>query len=335
MKNLANLKALLQTPKHICIITHKNPDGDAVGSSLALKLSLQKLNHHVTAIVPNDFPSFLKWIPHQEQILRYDKNQKKCQSVIEEADLIFTLDFNDLSRCGDVADELKDISADFVMIDHHQQPSDYAKFKYSDDKMGSTCEMIFHFLEKLELLHVIDADIATCIYVGIMTDTGSFRFPATTNKTHQVVAKLIEAGADNTAIHQQTFDVNSYQRMQLLGVALNNLTVLPEYKTAFIHLNKKELMDHDYKKGDTEGFVNYGLSLQDVVFAVIFIESLDEELIKISFRSKGDFDVNQFARNYFEGGGHKNAAGGRSLKNLTETLSYFKEKLSLQTNLKQ
>lgn len=335
MENIAELKALLQTPRKICIITHKNPDGDAVGSSLALQLALQKMNHQVTAIVPNDFPIFLKWIPHQEDLLRFDKNKFESQSTINSAELIFTLDFNDLSRCGDVAEALQNINADFVMIDHHQQPADYAKFMYSDDKMGSTCEMIYHFLEKMNAINLIDKDIATCIYVGIMTDTGSFRFPATTNKTHQVVSKLIEAGADNTAIHQQTFDVNSYQRMQLLGVALKNMTLIPEFKTAYIHLSKEELEAHNYKKGDTEGFVNYGLSLENVVFAVIFIESLDEDLIKISFRSKGDFDVNQFARKHFEGGGHKNAAGGRSMRNLTDTLSYFKEKLSLQAELKQ
>lgn len=335
MKNLAELKDLLQTPRKICIVTHKNPDGDAVGSSLALQLALQKMKHEVTAIVPNDFPDFLKWIPHQEKLLRFDKNKAECKEAIHAADLIFTLDFNDLSRCGDVADALKNVSADFAMIDHHQQPADYAKFTYSDDKMGSTCEMIFHFLEHIHAVGLLDKDIATCIYVGIMTDTGSFRFPATSSTTHQVVAKLIEAGADNSAIHQQTFDVNSYQRMQLLGVALKNLSVIPEYKTAYIHLSKTELETHNYKKGDTEGFVNYGLSLAGVVFAVIFIESLDEDLIKISFRSKGDFDVNQFARTYFEGGGHKNAAGGRSMKNLTETLSYFKEKLSLQDDLKK
>lgn len=334
MKNLKELKELLQTPKHIGIVTHKNPDGDAVGSILALQFALQKMNHKVTAIVPNDFPNFLKWIPHQEKILRFDKNKAESESILSAADVIFTLDFNDLSRCGDVAETFKNTTADVVMIDHHQAPSDYAEFMYSDDQMGSTCEMIFHFLRKLKALHLIDKDIATCIYVGIMTDTGSFRFPATTSTTHQVVAKLIEAGADNSAIHQQTFDVNSYQRMQLLGVALKNLTLLPEYQTAYIHLNKEELEAHDYKKGDTEGFVNYGLSLEGVVFAVIFIESLDEELIKISFRSKGNFDVNQFARNHFEGGGHKNAAGGRSLKNLTQTLAYFKEKLSLQSDLK-
>lgn len=335
MENLKSLQNALQTQQNICIVTHKNPDGDAVGSTLALQLGLQQLDHKVTSIVPNDFPEFLKWVPNQEQILRFNKSKDECITALQQANFIFTLDFNDFSRCGDVADAFTSVKADFVMIDHHQEPSNYAKYTYSDSKMGSTCEMIYHFFDKLNRLDLINQEIATCMYLGIMTDTGSFRYPATTSITHQVVAKLIEAGANNTAIHQQTFDVNSYQRMQLLGLALKNLNVIPEYKTAYIHLNKDELNAHNYKKGDTEGFVNYALSLQGITFAVIFIESLDEDLIKISFRSKNDFDVNQFARAYFDGGGHKNAAGGRSIKNLTETISYFKEKLSLQEVLKQ
>ena len=329
MENFNALQKILSTPQSICIVTHKNPDGDAVGSTLALQLGLHQLGHKVTSIVPNDFPEFLKWVPQQEHILRYNKSKSECANAIQDANLIFTLDFNDFSRCGDVAEEFKKTKADFVMIDHHQQPAKYAKYTYSDSNMGSTCEMIYHFFDQLNILHVLNKDIATCIYLGIMTDTGSFRFPATTNITHQVVAKLIEAGANNTEIHQQTFDVNSFERMQLLGVALKNLNIISEQKTAYIHLNKEELNAHNYQKGDTEGFVNYALSLQGIVFAVIFIESLDEDLIKISFRSKGEVDVNLFARKYFNGGGHKNAAGGRSTQNLSETISFFKEKLSL------
>ncbi len=330
MKNFESLQKVLQQPQNICIITHKNPDGDAVGSSLALQMGLEKLGHKVTSIVPNDFPSFLKWAPRQSDILRYTEHQEESDAKIDEAHLIFTLDFNNFSRCGDIAEKLQNAKAEFVMIDHHQQPAEYAKYMYSDVEMGSTCEMIYHFFDKMNFIHVLDKDIASCIYLGIMTDTGSFRFPATSSTTHLVVAKLIEAGANNTEIHQQTFDVNSFERMQLLGVALKNMEVIPNQNTAFIHLNREELTSHHYQKGDTEGFVNYALSLKDIKFAVIFIESVDDEdLIKISFRSKGNIDVNLFARSYFNGGGHKNAAGGRSFKTLPETITYFKEKLSL------
>lgn len=330
MNNLAALEAFLQTPRKICVVSHYNPDGDAVGSVLGLSLFLEKWDHCVTAVVPNDFPHFLKWLPQQEQIVRYQQAENEAQRAIMEADLIFTLDFNDFSRCGDVAQALRKTKADFVMIDHHQQPTPYAKYMYSDDQMGSTCEMVFHFIHSLDKLVLIDQAIATCLYVGIMTDSGSFRFPATTSTTHRVVAQLIDKGADNVAIHQHTMDVNSYQRMQLLGVALTNLVVLKKHKTAYTYLSKKELEAHDYKKGDTEGFVNYGLSMEGIHFAVIFIESLEEDLIKISFRSKGEVDVNQFARNHFEGGGHKNAAGGKSNLSLSETIKRFKQLVHLQ-----
>ncbi|MGM0634962.1 MAG: DHH family phosphoesterase [Bacteroidota bacterium] len=321
--SIINLKAILAKPTKIAIITHKNPDGDALGSTLALFQVLQKLGHQTTPIVPNTYPDFLSWIPGEENLFNFEKNKQECIDKINEAELIFTLDFNDFSRAGKLEDVLKNASAKFAMIDHHQQPSDYAEFVYSDDQIGSTCEMIYHFMHKIDQIDLLDADIATCIYLGIMTDTGSFRFPSTTSTTHRVVADLIDAGANNSNIHQNTYDVNSYSRMQLLGTALNNLKVAEKFHTAYISLSQQELDDHHFKKGDTEGFVNYGLSLNGIKFAVIFIENKQEKIVKISFRSKGDFDVNQFARNHFSGGGHKNAAGGMSPKNLDETISDF------------
>ncbi len=209
------------------------------------------------------------------------------------------------------------------MIDHHQQPSDYAQFTYSDVSMSSTCEMVFNFIEMLGDLDRIDADIATCLYTGIMTDTGSFRFASTTSNTHKIIGTLIEHGADNSQIHNNIYDTNSYERLQLLGCALRNLKVVPEYRTAYITLSQEELNSFNFKKGDTEGFVNYGLSLKGIIFAAIFIESHQDNIIKISLRSKGGFSVNEVSRAHFHGGGHTNAAGGKSDLNMDDTIDKF------------
>ncbi len=320
---IKEIKELLSVPKKIVLIPHKNPDGDAIGSTLGLRQYLEGLGHNATVISPNEYPGFLKWIPGEEGIIKYDSDTDLATSKIKEADLIFTLDFNDLSRTGIMEQVLANTKTTYIMIDHHQQPSDYATYMYSDVSMSSTCQMIYHFIEKLDDLDKITADIATCIYIGIMTDTGSFRFRSTTSTTHRVVSDLIDKGADNTRIHEKIYDTNTLSRLQLKGVALKNLTVLPEYKTAYITLSQKELDDHNFKKGDTEGFVNIALSIAGIVFAAIFIENRGEKIIKISFRSKGVFSVNEFSRNHFEGGGHHNASGGKSNISLPETVEKF------------
>ncbi|MFL1896891.1 DHH family phosphoesterase [Aquimarina sp. 2-A2] len=315
------LKALLQESKKIVIVPHKNPDGDAIGSTLALTHYLTSLHHQVNIISPNDYPDFLKWIPGQENIINYDTDKELGEQLIAAADLIFTLDFNHLGRCGALETPLRNAEATFVMIDHHQQPDDYAFFTYSDVTMSSTCQMVYHFIEMMGDENNITPEIATCIYVGIMTDTGSFRFRSTTSTTHRVIASLIDHGADNTAIHEKIYDTNTYSRLQLQGVALKNLKVLPEYRTAYITITQEELDKHNFRKGDTEGFVNLGLSLHNIVFALIFIENKSEGIIKISLRSKGDFSVNEFSRAHFEGGGHHNAAGGKSNLSIEETVA--------------
>jgi len=314
---------LLDTPKKIIIVGHKNPDGDAVGSCLGLAKYLSKIGHTAHVVMPNDFPNFLKWLPGCNSITMYEKEVKKSTQLVNDADLIFTLDFNALHRAGDLGNLLEGAKAPFVMIDHHQQPDSYPVATYSDVTMSSTAQMVYHFIEALDGLAELDSDIATNLYTGIMTDTGSFRFPATTATTHQVIAHLIEAGANNSDIHQQIYDTNSPARIKLLGIALNNMTILEEYRTAYISLSQKELDDNLFKKGDTEGFVNYALSLKGIVFGVIFIENRQEKITKISFRSKGSFSVNEFARNHFNGGGHTNAAGGRSNTSLAETIQEF------------
>lgn len=317
------VKNLLATPQKIVVVGHKNPDGDAVGSCLGLAYFLNRIGHSATVIMPNDFPHFLKWLPGVEDIIIHDKEEEKSTSIINEADIIFTLDFNSLSRIGDLQAVLEASDAEFVMIDHHQQPDDYAVATYSDVKMSSTAEMVYHFMDALGKLDTLCTDIATQLYTGIMTDTGSFRFSSTTATTHRVIAHLVEVGANGAKIHQNIFDTNSPDRMKLLGVALNNLNILPKYRAAFITMSQKELDDHNFKKGDTEGFVNYALSVEGVVFAVIFIENKQEDIVKISFRSKGSFSVNDFARNHYSGGGHINAAGGKSSHSLNETVTEF------------
>ncbi len=314
---------LLSKPQKIVIIPHKNPDGDAIGSTLALWHYLKNRGQKAQIIAPNDFPKFLKWMPGQDQILNFEKENAQSKAYIDEATLIFTLDFNHLGRIGQVEPCLKESDATFIMIDHHQAPSDYADYMYSDVLMSSTCEMVYNFIEFLGDDDKITPEIANCIYTGIMTDTGSFKYSSTTSRTHRVVAALIDKGAENTKAHNLVYDTNTPNRLHLLGCALKNMVILEEYSTAYITLSQDELDTYGFQKGDTEGFVNYGLTLHGICFAVIFIENKDEGIIKISFRSEGDFSVNEFARKHFNGGGHTNAAGGRSDVSLKETVDYF------------
>ncbi|WP_041496744.1 DHH family phosphoesterase [Nonlabens marinus] len=315
-----SLKAVLSSPKNIVIVPHKSPDGDAVGSITALYGYLTKTGHSATMISPNDFPTFLKWMEHSDQILNYEMTRDQSDDLIADADLIFILDHNAFHRAGDLETPLSKAKATFIMIDHHQQPDDFANYMYSDTGMSSTCEMVYHFLENLDAVNTIDAAMASSLYTGILTDTGSFKYRSTTSTTLRVAANLVDLGADSEHINRRIYDVNTPTRMKLLGVALNNMVILENYRTAFITLTQKELDDNNFQKGDTEGFVNYALSLDGIVFAQIFIEKADESIIKTSLRSKGDFDVNQLAREHWNGGGHKNAAGGRSEASMQETV---------------
>ncbi len=321
--DITAIKKLLSAEKHIVIVPHKNPDGDAIGSTLGLYHYLKKHNHTVQVITPNDYPGFLKWVPGENTILKYDSQTQDSIKAIENADIIFTLDFNAFHRTGQMQSVLETSEAIKILIDHHQEPDDYATYMYSDVSMSSTCEMVYNFIHMLNDTDKIDAEIATCLYLGIMTDTGSFRFRSTTSTTHRIVAELIEKGAKNSDIHNNVYDTNSYNRLQLLGCALTNLRVIPELRTAYITLTQNELRKFDYKKGDTEGVVNYALSLENVILAAIFIEDKQEGIIKISLRSKGSFSVNEFSRAHFSGGGHNNAAGGRSETSLHSTVEKF------------
>lgn len=325
IQDIEAVKLLLSTPKKIAIIPHRGPDGDAMGSTLGLYHFLLKNNHQPTVIAPNDFPNFLAWLPGSETVKIFEKDTENCTKILEEADLIFTLDFNAFHRTGDMEHTLAKLTAPFIMIDHHEKPHNYAAYTYSDTSYGSTCEMIYNFILFLDKKEDLDKTIATCIYTGILTDSGSFRFPKTTGNTHRIVAELIDLGVENTEIPVLLFDNSSYSRLQLLGRALQNMKIFSEHKTSYTFLTQEELDSFNYVKGDTEGIVNYGLSIKDIIFTAIFIENKEEKIIKISFRSQGGFDVNQFARDHFNGGGHTNAAGGRSEVSMEETLKKFED----------
>jgi len=324
ISEIKEIKELLSSPKNVVIVPHRNPDGDAIGASLAMYHYLNKKGHNVTVVAPNDYPNFLKWLPGSKDVYKFDMQNRQSKSAIEEASIVFLLDFNALHRVGsDMQNTLEDFTGTFIMIDHHQEPDTIAKYLYSDVSICSTCQMIYHFLEMLDDVSAIDENIATNLYTGIVTDTGSFRFPSTTSTTHIIVADLIEKGANNAKIYNNVYDNNSYGSLQLLGRALSNMVVIEKLKTAYITLTQDELNAFNYQKGDTEGIVNYALSVEGIIFAIIFIEDIEQQIVKISLRSKGKFSVNKFARAHFDGGGHDNAAGGKSKLSLDATISKF------------
>lgn len=318
---IAQLKNLLQDPKKIVIVPHKGPDGDAIGSTTALYGFLKAKGHDASIIAPNDFPDFLKWMDYTDDIVIYDKQPSQATPLVEHASIIFILDHNSFKRSGDMETVLAASKATVIMIDHHEQPDPIATFMYSDTSMSSTCQMVYHFLEMLDETAAITPQIASALYTGIVTDTGNFKYRSCTSTTLRVAANLVDKGANGEHINRNLFDANNLSRLKLLAVALENMVILPQYRTAYTTLTQQELDKHGFQKGDTEGFVNYALSLSEVVFAQIFIENKDEGIIKTSLRSKGTFDVNLMAREHWNGGGHKNAAGGRSDDDFTSTIN--------------
>ena len=317
------IRSLLAEPKRIAIVPHRSPDGDAMGSTLAIYHLVKKLGHEATVIAPNAFPYSLKWLPSSETVVIYEEQREQATALLEQADVIFTLDFNAFHRTGEMGEVLARLKPVYIMIDHHQSPDSYPTYMYSDTSIGSTCEMAYTFIQEAGYADLLDTTIATCIYTGMVTDSGSFRFPSTSPATHRIVANLLELGVQNGEVHPALYDNNTYDSLQLLGICLRNLRIIPAKKTSYSTLSSEELASCNYIKGDTEGFVNYGLSIRNVHFTAIFIEHKDENMVKISFRSKGDFDVNQFARTHFNGGGHIHAAGGKSTLSLAETVAKF------------
>lgn len=321
-ESIAKLKSLLKTAKNLVIVTHWSPDGDAMGSSLALYNYLIKINKKVTVIVPNEYPEFLHWMPGDSKVVTFKTQPEKAENLIKKADAIFTLDFNSFKRLEKLGEIVASSEAVKVLIDHHQQPEKYAKIVFHDVKACSTCELVYDVIVALGGKNKIDKKIASCLYTGLMTDTGSFRFSSVSAKTHLILADLLQKGAVPYHIHEAVYDTYASNRLKLLGHSLSQkMVVMPEKNLAFITLSSDELMQHDYQKGDTEGLVNYPLSIKGIRFSGFFAEM--DGKVKISFRSKGKFDVNKFARAHFNGGGHINAAGGSSELNLNETVAKF------------
>ena len=326
VSEIGEIRSLLSKKKEIVIIPHKNPDGDAIGASTGLKNYLDNYKHNVEIISPNKFPDFLRWMDPDNHIKIFSEDENCIQKIIN-ADIIFTLDFNNLVRISSMKDHVEKSNAITIMIDHHENPSDYADFMYSKPEMSSTCEMIYHFIDMLGDKELVDRQISKSLYAGIMTDTGSFKFPSTTHTTHLVVSNLLKTGISHFEIHNKIYDDNKFDRVKLLSYALGKIKLIENLNTCYISLSQKELDEFNYEKGDTEGIVNYGLSIKNIKFAVIFMENTKDNVIRISLRSRGDFDVNQFSKSVFGGGGHKNAAGAISKKTLNKTINYFLESL--------
>ncbi|SHE45350.1 DHH family phosphoesterase [Chryseobacterium sp. OV279] len=320
---LLDINTLLTPESKIVILTHYNPDGDAIGSSLGLKHYLRAKGIPAEVIVPNDFPKFLKWMPESKKVIIGEYKRKYAFDLISGADVIFCLDFNAPSRIGILGEWLTKARAKKILIDHHQQPEEF-DFVYSDTVIPATSQMIYHFIEAMGDEALVNQDMAECLYTGIMTDTGGFRFRSTSATTHRIIANLIEKGADPSIITSNTWDTNTVSRLHLLALVLGRIEVVNDGKVAVLSLTRNELKEYGFQKGDTEGFVNYGLSIAGVKMAAFFMEDLYDDFIKISFRSKDDVDVNQFSRKYFNGGGHINAAGGKSLGSLENTIVDFK-----------
>ena len=329
MHDINALKELLNEPKEVMITTHHKPDADALGSSLGLAGYLKKKGHRVTVITPSDYPNFLNWMQGNEDVLVYtEKNDALVQRIINESQVIFCLDFNSLSRIHEMGEYIGQAKGTKVMIDHHLQPEHFADLSYSDTSAAATAELVYDLIKEMGDADLIDTGIGECLYAGIMTDTGSFRHPSTSKNVHLIIADLLHIGVQTSNIHRLIYDSSTELRLRFLGYVLKDkLVVLHEYNTAYIAITKEELKAYDSKTGDTEGLVNYALSIEGIVFAALIIDRT--EAVKMSFRSVGDFSVNEFAREHFNGGGHKNAAGGMSMNSLEATVAKFERLLPL------
>lgn len=315
----------LSTPAKIVVTMHQKPDGDAMGSALGLYHFLIAMGHEVTVISPTNWASFLDWMPGIDTVIDFEQQKEKSLGIINNAHVIFCLDFNILHRTKHMEQPLLSAGCTKILIDHHQQPQEEA-FTYgiSDTSKSSTCEMVYDFIVNSGNQDKLTIQTAECLYTGVMTDTGSFRFPATTASVHRMVATLKEIGLHHTKVHDNIYDNFLENRLRFIGYALvNRMEVLYEYNTALMYITRADLQRYNIKTGDTEGLVNYLLTIQGIKFGALVIDRDGER--KWSFRSKGAFDVNAFARKHFNGGGHVNAAGGGSYDSLDANVANFKE----------
>lgn len=323
MQNSQAFKEYMDQPRKVVILTHFKPDADALGSSLGLAGYLKKKGHSVQVITPSDYPDFIAWMPGNSEVLVFQKERpQKARQFLDAADIIFCLDFSSLNRIHELGEMVKVSTARKVLIDHHLEPEKFAEFEQWDATAASTAELVYQLIEQLGDKSLIDANIASCLYAGIMTDTGGFRHPNTTHKVFQVAGELVGLGAEPAKVSKQIYDTNSLERLRLMGYVLSErLQVLPEYRTAYMVLSAEDLKKFSSQTGDTEGLVNYGLSIKGIRLSVMISDRRDT--IKLSFRSLGRFSVNDLARKHFEGGGHRNAAGGQANLTLDQTLQKF------------
>lgn len=318
----------LRDPKNVVITTHQKPDGDAMGSSLGLFHFLKQLGHSVTVVSPTNWADFLDWMPSTKLVLDYERQTEEANELIDKADWIFCLDFNTLSRTKRMEEKLANATGIRILIDHHQEPQ-IEKFAYgvSSTNKSSTCEMVYDLIMDSGNEAFINESVAECLYSGVMTDTGSFRFPSTSASVHRMVATLKDKGLQHSRVHEALFDNYLENRFRFIGhILLNRMEIFYEYNTALIAVNQQDLIKYDIITGDTEGLVNYPLSIKGIKLAAIVIDRGEER--KCSFRSKGSFDVNTLARKYFNGGGHFNAAGGQSKEPLDAVVAKFKEAMT-------
>jgi len=316
------IKKILTYPKNIVIISHRNPDGDAIGSSMGLRFFLEKDNHYIKVIYPSDYPSTFDFIEGINECIIFDNDQKESKEQIEKADIIFCLDFNSLDRIDKLGLLVQESKAKLIMIDHHLDPEPFADFMLSDPRASSTCELIYEFVDGLGETSKLDKNTSEILFIGLITDTGSFRY-STSRRTYEVAAELKDKDVDDTKLQDHIFNSMSPKQISLLGHCLaNRLEILNEYHTGLIYLNKQDYEDFDIQRGDTEGIVNYILMIKGITIAAFITEQ--PTIVKLSLRSKGDISVQDLARNHFNGGGHKNASGGAVYGTLDGVIKKFK-----------
>jgi phosphoesterase RecJ-like protein len=331
-EQIGNIRQWLGKAKNVAVITHTNPDGDAIGSSLALALALNKKGIDAQVVIPDGLPDFLRWLPGIERSTTFVYKKEKATGIILGADLIFCLDFNDPGRLNGAEEPLFRSEARKIVIDHHEDMVCFGDICISETWRGSVGEMIYLFLKEVFKDDLVDKEIATNLYVAIMTDTGNFNYASSYPEIFHIVGELMKYGLEKDKIYSRVYDAFTEDRMRLQGYCMQEkMVVLPQYHTAYISLSAEELKRFRHRKGDTEGFVNIPFSVKGVRFTALFVEKPDR--IKVSFRSRGKFPVNRIATNHYQGGGHVNAAGGDSFIPLEETLRQFEALLPRYANL--
>lgn len=323
-----NILDRIKQAKSIVITSHVSPDGDAIGSSLAMYHFLLHLNSKVEVVVPNDFPSFLNWLEGSENVILFEKKQSEARALLANADLVFCLDYNETNRTAFMKDAIDSSSAFKILIDHHIGSPTWPDLNLSVVGASSTCELVFDFIKSLlPSKEVLSEKMAYCLYTGLLTDTGNFQFSATTAKVHLQAAELIEAGVKPDLVHNHINNSYDVQRLQFFGYCIaEKMRIIKEYKLAYMFVSISEMHQYNIQTGGTEGLVNEPMKIADVDISVLFKE--DKDKIKISFRSKRDIDVSSFSNLFYQGGGHRNAAGGVSFLNMEETEKQFLERLS-------